>query len=97
DGSIVGESAHLAGGARPPRPIVGGYQICRLVSSLDRVAKSEISVILLAGSGRRGAFQAVNCAAIPAPLLESELFGYKRGAFSGADRDKVGLFKAADH
>ena len=47
-------------------------------------------------SARKGAFQAVNCAAIPHDLLESELFGYKRGAFSGADRDKPGLVKAAD-
>jgi transcriptional regulator with GAF, ATPase, and Fis domain len=47
-------------------------------------------------SGRKGAFQAVNCAAIPATLLESELFGYKRGAFSGAERDKPGLVRMAD-
>jgi transcriptional regulator with GAF, ATPase, and Fis domain len=46
-------------------------------------------------SGRRGTFAAVNCAAIPATLIESELFGYKRGAFSGAERDKPGLIKSA--
>ena len=47
-------------------------------------------------SGRAGPFRAVNCAAIPENLFESELFGYKRGAFSGADRDKPGLIRAAD-
>ncbi|HWR84228.1 MAG TPA: sigma-54 dependent transcriptional regulator, partial [Candidatus Deferrimicrobium sp.] len=41
-------------------------------------------------------FISVNCAALPETLLESELFGYKRGAFTGADRDKPGLFEEAD-
>jgi transcriptional regulator with GAF, ATPase, and Fis domain len=41
-------------------------------------------------------FISVNCAALPESLLESELFGYKRGAFTGADRDKPGLFEEAD-
>ncbi|MDH4156515.1 MAG: sigma 54-interacting transcriptional regulator [candidate division Zixibacteria bacterium] len=41
-------------------------------------------------------FISVNCAALPETLLESELFGYKRGAFTGADRDKSGLFEEAD-
>lgn len=41
-------------------------------------------------------FISVNCAALPESLLESELFGYRRGAFTGADRDKSGLFEEAD-
>jgi transcriptional regulator with PAS, ATPase and Fis domain len=47
-------------------------------------------------SGRRGAFIALNCAAIPEHLFESELFGYRRGAFSGAMLDKPGHVVAAD-
>jgi transcriptional regulator of acetoin/glycerol metabolism len=92
--------------------VFGGFQVRQQLRALDRVAKSEISVIISGesgtgkeifarglheASGRRGAFVAMNCAAIPSTLLESELFGYKRGAFSGAERDKVGLVKAADH
>ncbi len=52
--------------------------------------------IHLRGKRREKRFIAVNCAAIPDNLIESELFGYKRGAFTGADRDKAGLFEAAN-
>ena len=110
DGAIV-DPAAARNAPASLTGIVGGYQIRALLRAVQRVAKSEISVVVLGESGtgkelfarelhtasmRRGSFQAVNCAAIPATLLESELFGYKRGAFSGADRDKVGLVKAAD-
>ena len=112
DGAVAGEDEASADARRRARStLIGGYQIDRLATALERVAKSPISVVLLGesgtgkdvfaehlhlASGRRGAFRAVNCAAIPAPLLESELFGYKRGAFSGADRDKMGIVRAAD-
>ncbi len=112
DGLALGSPTRGGAAGAPGVPgILGGFQIRQLCRALERVARSEISVILLgesgtgkevfarelhSASGRRGAFQAVNCAAIPATLLESELFGYKRGAFSGAERDKVGLVKAAD-
>ncbi len=47
-------------------------------------------------SGRGGAFVAVNCGAIPENLMESEFFGYRKGAFSGADEDRAGFFQMAD-
>lgn len=93
------------------RELVGGCQMDQIASDLDRIAPTQLSAIVLGEtgtgkevaarelhrmSGRRGSFQAINCAAIPQNLLESELFGYRRGAFSGADRDKPGLIKLAD-
>jgi len=105
DGAVFGAYA-------TPSGIVGGYQLAAIASSLERIARSPISVVVLGESGtgkevfarqvhdwseRRGAFRAINCAAIPPNLLESELFGYRRGAFSGADRDHVGLVRAADN
>ncbi|MDW7756842.1 MAG: sigma 54-interacting transcriptional regulator, partial [Desulfuromonadales bacterium] len=48
------------------------------------------------GSRRQGPFVAVNCGAISPTLMESELFGHGKGSFTGADRDKTGLFEAAD-
>ena len=51
--------------------------------------------IHFSGTRRQGPFVAVNCGAIPENLIESELFGYRKGAFTGAHRNKVGYFSAA--
>lgn len=59
----------------------------------DLVAKA----IHFSGSRRDNDFVPVNCSSLPDNLLESELFGYKKGAFTGAYRDKEGLFKVADN
>lgn len=58
--------------------------------------KEVIARAIHKASGRQGEFVAFNCAAIPTELLESELFGYRKGAFSGATRNHPGLFEQAD-
>jgi transcriptional regulator with GAF, ATPase, and Fis domain len=108
DGSLAPGFSRLC---RQPGGAVGGFQLDRICAEIERIAPTALAVLLLGESGtgkevvareihrlsgRSGAFRALNCGAIPENLIESELFGYKRGAFSGADRDKVGIFKAAD-
>jgi transcriptional regulator with PAS, ATPase and Fis domain len=97
--------------AQKPSALAGGYQIDSIVAEIERVAATPLSVIVRGPSGtgkeviaselhrlsgRRGKLAAINCTALPQNLIESELFGYKRGAFSGADRDKPGLIRHAD-
>ncbi len=83
-------------------------KICEII---DRVAPTKATVLITGESGtgkelvarliheksgRKGRFVAVNCAAIPETLLESELFGYEKGAFTGATTSKEGKFELAD-
>ena len=67
-----------------------------LISGETGTGKELIAKALHSESGRPGQFLAINCSAITAGLLESELFGHKKGAFTGADREKQGLFSIAD-
>ncbi|QDI05609.1 sigma-54-dependent Fis family transcriptional regulator [Xanthomonas cerealis pv. cerealis] len=68
-----------------------------LVSGETGTGKELVARALHRASARAGAaFVAVNCAAIPAELIESELFGYRKGAFSGAVADRAGLIREAD-
>lgn len=86
--------------------------IVKLKKLAGRIANSDSTVLIRGESGtgkeliaraihhhsprKNGPFITINCAALPETLLESELFGYKKGAFTGAIKDKDGLFKVAD-
>jgi DNA-binding NtrC family response regulator len=60
------------------------------------VGKESLSRAFHLLSGRSGPFHAVNCAALPASLAEAELFGHRKGAFTGAEQTSIGHFRAAD-
>jgi transcriptional regulator with PAS, ATPase and Fis domain len=83
-----------------------------VVKTIERVAPSEVSIFITGESGTgkevvadlihalspcsKGTFIKINCAALPRELIESELFGSVKGAFTGAQTDRDGLFGQAD-
>lgn len=99
-----------AGGAR--RLVGSGPAMAEIVGAIAEVAETPASVLLTGESGtgkelvaraihrasgrREGPFEAINCAAIPEQLLESEFFGHERGAFTGAVAKKHGRFERAN-
>lgn len=101
DDDIFG--SRLIGDSRPMK---------QLRSTIKKLARSQAPVFLWGGSGtgkevvsrlihdlsgrRNGNFVPVNCGAIPSELMESEFFGHKKGSFTGATSDKIGLFQQAD-
>jgi len=107
----IAELAVRAVAAAPPEGYVARSPAAqRMLAELERVAPTSMAVLLTgetgtgkdlaanhlhARSGRPGKLVPINCAAIPNDLIEGELFGYVRGAFSGAVADYEGLLRAA--
>jgi len=100
-----------AGGAVLGSIVSAAPEMLTVARTIERVASADVSVMLLGASGtgkellaqavhekskRKGAFVAINCAAIPENLLEAELFGYERGAFTGAVKSNVGKIELAE-
>ncbi|HYQ18742.1 MAG TPA: sigma 54-interacting transcriptional regulator [Polyangiaceae bacterium] len=92
--------------------LYGGHALREAVGAAERAAQSDLPIVLEGEtgtgkeavsraihewSGRSGPFVAVNCAALPQALAEGELFGYRRGAFTGAEQASAGYFRAAQH
>ncbi len=93
------------------RLITGAPEMVKVARTIERVAGTNVSVMLLGASGtgkellarglheasprRQGTFVAINCAAIPENLLESELFGHEKGAFTGAVKTTEGKIEQA--
>jgi two-component system, NtrC family, response regulator PilR len=90
-----------------------GSRMQEIFRTIERIARVSSTVLLTGESGtgkeliaraihytsirKDRKFVSINCGALPEPLLESELFGHERGAFTGAIKDKRGLFTEADH
>jgi transcriptional regulator with GAF, ATPase, and Fis domain len=90
--------------------LIGGLSIDRVAAQVETAAPTGLSMLVCGEtgtgkelvaralhrlSGRPGPLSSINCAAVPTHLFESELFGYRKAAFTGADRDKPGILQAA--
>ncbi|MEZ7812996.1 MAG: sigma-54 specific flagellar transcriptional regulator A [Paracoccaceae bacterium] len=111
--STQGAKARLTGEHFTKTAIVGSSQaVISMRQLISLVAPTSGSVLVLGPTGagkelvaeaihresrRRGKLISLNCAAIPSELLESELFGYEKGAFTGADRQRLGRFEQAEN
>jgi transcriptional regulator of acetoin/glycerol metabolism len=82
--------------ALAPARQAAGSELPVILQGETGTGKERVAEAIHGWSGRAGRFVAVNCAALPEALAEAELFGYRRGAFTGADRANPGLFRAAD-
>src|ERR687893_85703 len=113
---IEAENRRLAARAGDDRTVLGTMitaapEMMKVARTIERVANTDVSLMLLGASGtgkellarglhaasrrRDGAFVAINCAAIPENLLEAELFGYEKGAFTGAIKTNEGKIELA--
>ncbi len=113
---LEAENRLLAAKISPDHRVLGALitaapEMTRVARTIERVANTNVSVMLLGASGtgkellarglhnasarRDGAFVAINCAAIPENLLESELFGHEKGAFTGAVKTTEGKIEQA--
>ncbi|NOJ92990.1 sigma 54-interacting transcriptional regulator [Corallococcus coralloides] len=92
---LIGESPAMRGLYRQVERL-GPTSLQVLIQGETGTGKEEVARALHRRSGRRGRLVAINCAALPESLIERELFGHVRGAFSGATSDRAGLVEAAD-
>ncbi|MCB9764859.1 MAG: sigma-54-dependent Fis family transcriptional regulator [Alphaproteobacteria bacterium] len=95
-GSLIGSSPAMARVYDLVRRVKDSRINCLLQGESGTGKEMVARAIHFSGVRADQPFVAVNCGAIPAELIESELFGYKKGAFTGANRDKIGYFQAAD-
>jgi len=93
-GHLVGDSPSM-GALRQLIARVGPSDTAVLITGETGTGKERVARALHLASGRKGRLVAVNCAAIPATLLESELFGHEKGAFSGAVSRRAGRIEQA--